>query len=169
VGNRTRVPEWGGIHTNYNPSDIYTMLLGAVSQPYDLIADFKPPDRAAGGPAFSCSECRRELQSYEWVRDYADASGRALELRCACGRRYRWTRDASTIEVLFNQWYREHLNGYCEVTRAPNGLFVYGLRSRDSQQARWLGRANSLQLAQRAADALLAPHECHCVGWRGYS
>ena len=140
-----------------------------MSQACHVIIDFKPPASAAGGPAFLCSDCRRELQSYEWVRDYDDGTGRALELRCACGRRYRWTRDATTIEMLFNRWQREHITGQCEVTREPSGLFVFGVWRSDSQQIDWVGRSGSLNQAQGKADALVAAHECQCAGWRGHS
>jgi len=143
--------------------------MGAVSQTYHLIRDFTPPVSAAGGPAFFCPDCRRELKSYEWARDYDEPSGRALELRCACGRRFRWTRDATTIEMLFNRWQREHINGLCAVTREPSGLFVFGVRIGDSEPIQWLGRAGSVEQAQQRADALVAVHECQCAEWRGHS
>ena len=143
--------------------------MDTVGQDYQSIRDFRPPGNAAGGPTFSCADCRRELKSYEWTREYDDPSGRTLELRCACGRRYRWTRDATTIEMLFNKWQRDHVVGTCAVTREPSGLFVFGVRIGDAAQIQWLGRSGSVEQAQQRADALVPAHPCQCPGWRGHA
>lgn len=131
------------------------------------ITNFKLASGTAGGPAFSCPACGRGLASYEWGKDWEDPTGRQLELRCACGRRFRWIRGAPVIDTVLNRWQRRHMNASCEVTREPNGRFDYGIRAGESPRTEWLGHARSLQDAQRLADASVSAHDCQCGDWRG--
>jgi hypothetical protein len=138
-----------------------------VTQPDYRIISFTPAASGAGGPAFSCPACGRALASYEWGRDWEDPTGRQLELRCACGRRFRWIRGSAAIDTVLNRWQRRHVHASCEVTREPNGLFDYGIRNDDSTRTQWLGHARSLRDAQRLADAAVDAHNCQCGDWRG--
>lgn len=131
------------------------------------ITNFTLAAGSAGGPAFSCPACGRALASYEWGRDWEDPTGRQLELRCACGRRFRWIRGGPVIDTVLNRWQRQHGHASCEVTREPNGLFDYGLRIRGATETQWLGHARTLAEAQRQADAAVDAHECRCEDWRG--
>ena len=150
------------------PLSVYRLhFLRSVTQSDYQITNFKQPGSAAGGPAFSCPACGRALASYEWGRDWEDPTGHQLELRCACGRRFRWPRGASAIDTVLNRWQRQHVNATCEVTREPNGLFDYGLRSGDVKQTQWLGHSRVLTDAQRLADAAVDAHECRCGAWSG--
>lgn len=132
-----------------------------------VVVVFEPPPSRAGGPSFRCLLCGAAVRSHEWTRDYDAASRDGLEVRCRCGRRYRWCWGDPEIALVVIAWTRVHANGWeAHVSREFTGDYHYGTRECSSERrTEWAGATRDLSQAQALADGGVPSHRCRCEGW----